>query len=249
MRTTLSLLASAASLLTIAHCSAEETTAWIDRNPSASFAFTPPEAPHRHSSTYQEGVQRGYAAVQRALADRELQSAQAAILGEQAYAMSLDNYLKKTKTYIVRNEMLDDFRHRERINRITRREELRQLKQVDELREALQYSLTEFDVNFQTGTVYWPALVAGPRYAEYRHELDALMATMLTSGSDVEMHREKLVSLCNEFRHRLHQDRLTDPTAKLDSVQAEYAAADRLLKGLRYTPVVLSSTSDLISMR
>jgi hypothetical protein len=248
MRTTLPLFAVVAGLL-VSPGFAQETSAWIGRNPSASFAFTPPEAPHRHSSTYQEGVQRGQAALQRALADRELQSAQAAILAEQAYAMSLDNYLKKTQTYIVRNEMLDDFRHRERINRIARREELRQLKQVDQLRTALDYSLSEFDVNFQTGTVYWPALVAGPKYAEYRQQLDSMMAAMLTSGTDVEAHREELVSLCNEFRHQLYQDRLADPNAKLDSVKAEYAAADRLLRGLRYTPVVLGSNTDMLSMR
>jgi hypothetical protein len=228
---------------------AQETSTWLNRNPSGSFASTPPEAPHRHSSTYQEGVQRGQAVLQRALADRELQSAQAAILLEQAYSMSLDNYLKKTQTYIVRNEMLDEFRHRERINRIARRDQLRQLKEVDQLREALDYSLTEFDVNFDTGTVYWPALVAGPRYASYRRQLDTLMAAMLTDGSAGQTHREKLITLCNEFRHQLYQDRLDDPHAKITSVKAEYAAADRLLKGLRYTPVVLNSPSGLLSMR
>jgi hypothetical protein len=249
MRHSLPMLALVASLFAAGHALAEETSAWIDRNPSASFALSPPEAPHRHSSTYQEGVQRGQAALQRALADRELQSAQAAILAEQAYAMSLDNYLNKTRTYIVRNELLDDFRHRERVQRITRREELRQLKQVDQLREALDYSLSEFDVNFQTGTVYWPALVAGPRYAEYRRQLDALMAEMLSGGADVEMNRERLVSLCNEFRHQLYQDRLADPTSDVESVKAEYAAAERLLKGLRYTPVVLGSNVEMVSMR
>lgn len=248
MRATLPLFAVIASLLT-AYSHAQETSAWIDRNPSAAFAFSPPEAPHRHSSTYQEGVQRGRAALERALADRELQSAQAAILWEQANAMSMDNYLKRTHTYIVRSEMLDDYRHRDRINRIARKEELRQIKQLSQLREALDYSLTEFDVNFQTGTVYWPALVAGPRYAEYRRQLDTLMAAMLRGGPEVDLQRERLVSLCNEFRHQLTQDRLADPNAKIDTVKAEYAAADRLLKGLRYTPVVLGSSADMISMR
>lgn len=248
MRPTLPMLASVLTLL-VGPAFAQETSTWINRNPGGSFAFTPPEAPHRHSSTYQEGVARGHAALQRALADRELQSAQAAILLEQAYSMSLDNYLKKTQTYITRNEMLDEFRHRERINRLVRRDQLRQLKEVDQLREALDYSLTEFDVNFNTGTVYWPALVAGPRYATYRRQLDRLMAAMLTGDSASEEHRERLTSLCNEFRHQLYQDRLADPNAKVASVKAEYAAADRLLKALRYTPVVLGSTSDLLSMR
>jgi hypothetical protein len=248
MRTTLPMLAIAASLLA-SPLLAQETSTWINRNPSGSFAYTPPEAPHRHSSTYQEGVQRGQAALERALADRELQSAQAAILLEQAYSMSLDNYLKKTQTYIVRNELLDEFRHRERVNRISRRDQLRQLKQVGELREALDDSLSEFDVNFHTGTVYWPTLVAGPRYAEYRRQLDTLMAALLTGTGDLEAHREKLVSLCNEFRHQLYQDRLNDPHAKEESLKAEYAATDRLLKRLRYTPIVLSSPTDMLSMQ
>ena len=237
------------AMIVVSSAAAQETSAWIGRSPAASSALAPPEAPHRHSSTYQEGVQRGRAALERAWGDRALLEAQSAILFEQARAMQMDNHLKMTSSYIVRQQMLDDFRHQERIDRITRTQQLRQLKEIDKLRKALDYALTEFDVDFQTGTVYWPALVAGPRYAEYRRELDHVIADILSRGTITDANREKLVSLCNQFRHQLHHERLDDPHGEVESVQAEYAAADRLLKGLRYTPVVIHSNANLVSMR
>ena len=161
MRTASPMFAVVVAVLLTAVGTCQETASWIDRNPQASFAFTPPEAPHRHSSTYQEGVQRGYAAVVRAAADFNLQDSQAQIFREQAYAMNLDNSLKLTNTHFERKRMIANYYHQDRIDRIVRREQLRQLKSVDRLRDALDNPLSEYDVDFSTGSVYWPALVAG----------------------------------------------------------------------------------------
>jgi hypothetical protein len=242
MRTALPMLAIVVSLFS-ANCYAKETSthAWIDRNPEASFAVTPPEAPHRHSSTYQEGVQRGYAAVVRAHADAVLQDAQARIFHEQAYSMHIDNALNLTKAQFERKRMIASYYHQDRIDRIVRREELRQLKSIEELRDALDNPLNEYDVNFQTGSVYWPALVAGPKYSQYRRELDLLASKILVSGSRATAtDREELVSLCNKFRQQLREDMQAEVAKDLPSVKAEYAAVDRLLKGLRSAPLVMA---------
>lgn len=255
MRNTLPMLAVAVATLLTAPSFAE-TSQWIDRDPQASFALTPPEAPHRHSSTYQEGVQRGQAALVRAYADFSLQDAQAEILREQAYAMRLDNFIHLGKTHYEWKQMRADYTHQERVSRIVRSEELYQLKQLSEsrreLREALQYPLSENEVDFLTGTVYWPALVAGPRYAQYRVALNELMADiMLNSSQSSSADRQRLTKLCHEFRRQLRADFATHLAKDLPAVQAEYAAVERLIKGLRYTPVVMAqtATSDTFSMR
>lgn len=255
MRSTLPMLAAAVAIL-FTTTSQAETSAWIDRDPQASFAYSPPEAPHRHSSTYQEGVLRGQAALTRAQGDFNLLDAQAEILREQAYSMRLDNFINLGKTHFEWKNMITDYNHQERVNRIVRREELHQLKQLSQsrqdLRAALEYPLSENEVDFSTGTVYWPALVAGPRYAEYRVALNELMADMLRNGAAATAaDRQQLNKLCNDFRRQVRADFEAHVAKSLPSVQAEYSAVERLLKGLRYTPVVMSQVvpSDTLSMR
>jgi hypothetical protein len=248
MRTTLPTIALFIASLT-SQTFAAESAQWIDRNPEASFAYSPPEAPHRHSSTYQEGVQRGYATVLQAQANYRLQDAQAAIFDEQAYSMHLDNALKLTSVQFERKQIISDYFHNKRIERIVRREQLRQLKSIEELREALDYTLTEYDVDFTTGTVYWPALVAGPKYAEYRKSLDRLASKVLTGEATTE-DREEFVTVCNKFRHQLTQDREVDVEKDSPSLQAEYEAVSRLLKGLKMAPVVMAQAPiETFSMR
>jgi hypothetical protein len=248
MRTTLPTIALFITSLT-SFTFAAESAQWIDRNPEASFAYSPPEAPHRHSSTYQEGVQRGYATVVQAHANYRLQDAQAAIFDEQAYSMHLDNALKLTSAQLERKQIIADYHHHKRVERIVRREQLRQLKSVEELREALDYTLTQYDVDFATGTVYWPALVAGPKYAEYRKSLDRLASKVLTGEATAE-DREEFVTVCNKFRHQLTQDLQADAEKESPSIQAEYEAVSRLLKGLKMAPVVMAQAPiETFSMR
>jgi hypothetical protein len=248
MRTTLPTIALFIASLTSSTFAAESAE-WIDRNPQASFAYSPPEAPHRHSSTYQEGVQRGYATVVQAHANYRLQDAQAAIFDEQAYSMHLDNALKLTSAQFERKQIIADYHHNKRVERIVRREQLRQLKTVEELREALDYTLTEYDVDFTTGTVYWPALVAGPKYAEYRKSLDSLASKVLTGEATAE-DREEFIAVCNKFRHQLTQDLQADAEKDSPSIQAEYEAVSRLLKGLKMAPVVMAQAPiETFSMR
>lgn len=225
-----------------------ESPEWIDRDPQASFALSPPEAPHFHSSTYQEGVLRGMAVLNRAEGDRNLLDAQANVLWEQVYAMRIRNFLYKGQAHFEWKEMMSESRHRARINDILRTEELHRAKQLvesrRELEKALEYPLSEFDVDFRTGTVYWPALVAGPRYAKYRAELNDLMADIMRNGSFTSpSSRQRLTDLCNQFRRQLQDDLNADLGRDLAMVQAQYEAVQRLLKGLRYTPVVMAQAS------
>jgi hypothetical protein len=227
---------------------------WIDRNPEASFALSPPEAAHFHSSTYQEGVLRGMAVLTRAEGDRNLLDAQAGILWEQVYAMRIRNFLYKGQAHYEWKEMMADSRHRARINDMLRTEELHRAKQLvesrRELEKALEYPLSEFDIDFRTGTIYWPAIVAGPRYARYRVELNDLMADIMRNGSFTSpSSRDRLIELCHNFRRQLQADLNADLGRDLAVVQAQYDAVQRLIKGLRYTPVVMAQASiDTFSM-
>ena len=54
------------------------------------------------------------------------------------------------------------------------------------------------------------------------------MSKILVSGMVTSEERETLASLCNEFRQQLHADLQAETASDLDSVQAEYAAVDRL---------------------
>jgi hypothetical protein len=170
--------------------------------------------------------------------------------------MQIENFVAKGKAHYDWKEMMASERHRERVNDILRTEELHQAKQLAhsrrELEKALEYPLTQFDVDFRTGTVYWPTLVAGPRYAKYRAEVNHLMADMMRNGAiSARANRERLAQVCHDFRRQLRADFEVHLAKQLDSVQAEYAAAERLIKGLRYTPVVMSQAAaiDTVSMR
>lgn len=261
MRKASTMLATAVAVLLTAPTYAEsssyqESLEWLGYNPSPTFPLSPPEAPHRHSSTYQEGLLRGYAALTRAQGDFNVLDAQAEILWQQAYAMHMMNQLFKTDAAFARKQKIRDYYHEDRVARLMHTEELHRLRQVAEARrdleKALEYPLTEFDVNFRTGAVYWPALVSGPRYAKYRAELNDLMALILRNGafSTVAV-RERLKDLCNEFRDQLQKDLAMQLADEMSTVGDQYEDVRQLLYGLRYSPVVMthSMASESLSMR
>jgi hypothetical protein len=194
------------------------------------------------------------AVLTRAEGDRNLLDAQAGILWEQVYAMRIRNFLYKGQAHYEWKEMMADSRHRARINDMLRTEELHRAKQLvesrRELEKALEYPLSEFDIDFRTGTIYWPAIVAGPRYARYRVELNDLMADIMRNGSFTSpSSRDRLIELCHNFRRQLQADLNADLGRDLAVVQAQYDAVQRLIKGLRYTPVVMAQASiDTFSM-
>ncbi|QEG37343.1 hypothetical protein [Bythopirellula goksoeyrii] len=245
MRNTLSLLAATlTSILLTNSGEAQESTEHLSPSTNASFPYAPPEAFHRHSSTYAEGVLRGSAVLVQALGNYELESAQAASIGEDAYSKYLDNKVKHVRTAFAVKDTRRDHYHSDRIARKLHTLELRQVNRMLELQEALEYQLTDFDLDWETGTVYWPTMAASPRFARHRQEVERVMARIAAYGSYVpEIERTKLSQACDQFRDTLYKEMLARGGDKVPTVRAEYDAVSRLLKGLEYSPVLLSQAS------
>ncbi|TWU22581.1 hypothetical protein [Bythopirellula polymerisocia] len=245
MRNTLSLLVATISSILIANLvAAQESQQYLSPSTNASFPYAPPEAPHGHSSTYAEGVLRGSAVLVQALGNYELESAQAASIGEDAYSKYLDNKVKHVRTAFAVEDIRRDHYHSERIARKLHTLELRQVNRMLELQEALEYQLTDYDLDWETGTVYWPAMASSPQFARHRQEVERMMARITAYGSYVpEQERTKLAKACDRFRDTLYQEMLARGGNKVPTVRAEYDAVARLLKGLEYSPVLLSQAS------
>lgn len=253
MRSTFPLLAAvSASILSVASLwstasMAQDSAAWMERDPQSTFPISPPEAPHRHSSTALEGYLRGLGVLTRAQADYMIAEGQAGILWEQIYAMRMENFLKKAKTHFEWKELMAAERHQKWMNDKIRKEEKYLARAWSEsrkeMREAAENPLSEFDVDFQTGMIYWPSMVASPRYAQYRQEIEQLTADILTgSGYTTIADRERLKQVCQDLRQQLRKD-LDSELKSIPSVQAELSSVERLIKGLRYTPVVMAQAS------
>ncbi len=204
--------------------------------------FAPPEAPHRHSSTVFEGVLRGQAALVTAAGEYMVDDAQAEILWQHAESMAYDNELKKTATALNRKKMLNDFRDYELQRRLQRKERSKQLWQEKYMELARTYRLNEYQMNWETGAIYWPALVSNPRYSVYRQRLEVLMQRVVQSGpSRYGYDSDEIARICRDFRNQLKEDAAVDHPA----TRQEYSDMQRFLLGLKYAPVLVESGESL----
>lgn len=196
----------------------------------------PPEAIHRHSSTAYEGARRGEAAWIAAAGDYLQDEAQAAILWQQVESMHYENELNKTASALTRKKMLSDYRDYERQRRLERKEQSKQLWAAKYEELARTYKLNEYQLNWETGAIYWPSLVASPRYATHRERLDVLMHRLVNYGqSRYGYEADEIARVVGEFRQQLKDDFANDHPA----TQQEYSDMQRFLLGLKYAPVLL----------
>lgn len=210
--------------------------------------YAPPEAIHRHSSTAYEGARRGEAAWITASGEYLQDEAQAAILWQHAEAMNYENELNKTASALTRKKMLNDFRDYEKQRRLDRKEESKQLWAEKYQELAVTYKLNEYQFNWETGAIYWPSLVASPRYSQHRVRLEVLMHRLVNYGpSRYGYEANEIAKVVSEFRKQLKDDFANDHP----SMQQEYSDMQRFLVGLKYAPVLLQSGGNLqtVAMR
>lgn len=204
--------------------------------------YSPAEAPHRHSSTFYEGALRGQAAWITAAGEYIVDDAQAEILWQHAESMHYENEMKKTATALTRKKMLNDFQDYERQRRMERKVRSKQLWQEKYQELARTYRLNEYQMNWETGSIYWPALVSSPRYAQHRERLDVLMHRVVRSGqSRYSYDSDEIARVCQDFRNQLKQDALADHP----SMRQQYSDMQRFLLGLKYAPVLIESGEPL----
>ncbi|MCH2113390.1 MAG: hypothetical protein MK171_00535 [Pirellulales bacterium] len=206
---------------------------------AVAFPYAPPEAPHRHSSTAAEGFLRGQAVRVQAEGNYCVLEAQADLLRRQSESMYYDNELKKTVSVLARKELLSNYRQHVREQKRSRRDQGRELRYQRDTEMARQYRLNRFQLNLTTGAIYWPAFVAGPRYARNRHDLELLMYQMVRYGdSENEWVRAEATRLADRFRAQLRSDFQSRSDHNNPLVLEEYRATHRFLLGLKYAPLL-----------
>lgn len=238
MRTQLPLIAIAVVSLLSPLATAQHSDPSGGYGIAVSRRHSPPEAIHRHSSTPYEGALRGQAAWITAAGEYLVDDAQAEILWQHAESMHYDNELKKTASALTRKKMLNDFRDYERQRRFQRKQQSKQLWEEKYQELARTYRLNEYQFNWETGAIYWPALVSSPRYAQHRQRLDILLDRVVKYGqTQYGYESDEIAQVCQDFRNQLKADAAADHP----STRQQYSDMQRFLLGLKYAPVLIQS--------
>jgi hypothetical protein len=170
-----------------------------------------------HSSTLEEGVQRGYADVVRSYGMANLLNSKAATEFEQARKSYIENQMRATQTYF---EMR---RYNTEARRAARSTPLSMEQYVRLAREQAPESLSPTQLDPLTGTVNWPAPLRQPAYEVLRKRLERLFQDRAT-GYVVY---GEIQQVCDEFLAALMADLEKFPPN-------DYVAAKKFLESLAY---------------
>jgi hypothetical protein len=170
-----------------------------------------------HSSTLEEGVQRGYADVVRSQGMANLLNSQAAGQYEQARKVYIENQLKATQTYFEMRRYNDEARRAQRSTPLSMEQYVRLA------REQAPEGLTSTQLDPLTGMVSWPAPLRAPAYAQFRRRVERLFqdrASGYVASSDMQQ-------AIQDFQDALKRD--------IDKLPAsDYVAAKKFLDSLNW---------------
>lgn len=245
MRYTFATLAVIAVALLSTAAVAEETDPIAIGYHAPNFPYSPPEAWHDHSSTALEGALRGAAVLTQAQGAKNLMDSQARIYNEEARSRYFDNRVKYSVTQFQIKEVKNAYRDLERQRTLERRYNGKRLHDERDQNLAETYRLTDYEFNWETGDIYWPAWVAGPRYGAQRHRIAVIVDQMYRYGlANDKFYREELARACDSLRDQLRDDAQQHRELRVE----EYLNAQRFLVGLKYMPHLLDPTADLMAM-
>jgi hypothetical protein len=129
-----------------------------------------------HSSTAEEGIQRGMADVIRSQGAANLMNSEAAINIEEARKGYIENRMRWTQTYF----------DMKRVNREARQEARRPPPTQEQLIRASQARmpdrLTTSQLDPVSGAIAWPTVLMADAYKPYRDQLDLLYAERSKNG-------------------------------------------------------------------
>jgi hypothetical protein len=180
-----------------------------------------------HSSTALEGALRGKAAVIDAVGNFQVNSAQAAILFEQARAFDRENDLAQVVAFRARLEIARKAREAERVRKAAQAAEGRLIvaeRQAVVHRNA--YRLSESELNAATGAIDWPAVFGASKFEADRVRIEELFARQVRYGADAGV-RAEIVRTSERMARALRSEISLMP-------RAEYLAAQKFLMGLRF---------------
>jgi hypothetical protein len=176
----------------------------------------------RHASTYEEGVQRGYADVVRAMGDYNYNTSLAAINAQQAYGYALENRKRAVQAYFELREINRQARGLRPTQPVTP-----QTASSDRKPVAPQgLSSREFDPTF--GILSWPKTLQRQEFAAERTAIDQLMSERslrpAAAGPDAV---QEVKQLASELKAKLK-----------DQIQTvspmDYVASQKFLKNLEH---------------
>jgi len=175
-----------------------------------------------HSSTLEEGVQRGYASVVSAQGEANYLNSQAAVSLQEARNRAIQNDELATTTYFRTRHINQEGRNAERPARLSteRYASLAKAAAPDRLGAQL------YDTTF--ARLSWPAALSGDEFAADRDAMDRAFGSrsLRDSGTDSAFYGE-VRQLSNSM-----QNTLKSKTGQLDA--AQYVAAKKFLMSLTY---------------
>lgn len=170
-----------------------------------------------HSSTLEEGIQRGAADVIRSQGMANLMNAQAAGQFEQARSQYLDNRLKATQTYFEMRRYNTEARQAARATPLS-------LEQYVRLaRDQAPDPLTATQLDSLTGNINWPALLRQAEYQTLRERLDKLFQ----DRANGYVNFSEIQQACQDFNAQLKAN-LTKYTPN------DYISAKKFLDSLAF---------------
>jgi hypothetical protein len=170
-----------------------------------------------HSSTVEEGAQRGYADIVRSYGMASLLDAQAANQFEQARKQYIENQLKAVQTYVDAHRVNAEYR-------FATRKPLPLEEYVRLAREQAPEPLTATQLDQLTGSISWPAPLRKPEYEAFRKRIDRLFQDRAIGYAIYG----EIPAACEEFAQRVNADIMQFPPN-------DYIAAKKFLESLAWT--------------
>jgi len=179
-----------------------------------------PSAVYRHASTYEEGVQRGYADVVRARGDFNYNTSLANINNQIARDMAISNNLKATEAYFQQRQINREARAAERRPKPT------QAQLQERASRRAPQRLTAADVDRETRRIYWPAVLLRDEYAAARTTIDRLYSTRNVHNSGLGSQNYQQTRQATTFLKAQLKSQIARMTG------TEYMAAKKFITGI-----------------
>ena len=173
-----------------------------------------------HASTAAESYQRGFADVVRSAGQYNLDTAQAANIGQATVSKYLDNRAKGTDTYFQMRQANRQYRKQLETPPLSSE----QLYRI--AREQAPKTLASSDLDPLTGDIAWPLVLQQDEYEDVRTKLEGLFALRATEGSS--SHVFEIQQTANEALAQLKANIRNYPAP-------EYLKAKKFLESLAFS--------------